>query len=102
MEQLYVDDYLGRTDSIEAAKQRVEETNNLFKEACLNMRSYATNCEELRQFLEERGLENQTIGLLSPSMENQQKVLGIRCRVRWPLCHYVVMFPYPALCDVPP
>jgi hypothetical protein len=78
LKQLYVYDYLGGTDSIEAAKQRVEETNNLFKEACLNMRSYATNCEELRQFLEERGLENQTIGLLSPSMENQQKVLGIR------------------------
>jgi hypothetical protein len=43
-----------------------------------NMRSYATNCEELQQFLEEKGLENQTIGLLSPSLENQQKVLGIR------------------------
>ncbi len=42
------------------------------------MRSYATNCEELRQFLEENGLGNQTIGLLSPSFENQQKVLGIR------------------------
>jgi hypothetical protein len=78
MEQLYVDDYLGGTDSIEAAKKRVEETNTLFKEVQLNMRSYATNCEELRQFLEEKGLENQTIGLLSPSLENQQKVLGIR------------------------
>jgi hypothetical protein len=78
MEQLYVDDYLGRTDSIEAAKRRVEETNTLFKEAQLNMRSYATKCEELRQFLEEKGLENQTIGLLSPSLESQQKVLGIR------------------------
>jgi hypothetical protein len=55
----------------------VEETNTLFKEARLNMRSYDTNCEELRQFLEEKGLENQTIGLLSPSLENQQKVLGI-------------------------
>jgi hypothetical protein len=42
------------------------------------MRSYATNCEVLRQFLEEKGLENQTIGLLSLSLDNQQKVLGIR------------------------
>ena len=63
MEQLYVDDYLGGTDSIEAAKRRVEETNTLFKEAQLNMRSYATKCEELRQFLEEKGLEIQTFGL---------------------------------------
>jgi hypothetical protein len=55
MEQLYVDDYLGGTDSIEAAKQRVEETYTLLKEARLNMRSYAINCEELRQFLEEKG-----------------------------------------------
>jgi hypothetical protein len=61
MEQLYVDDYLGGTDSIEAAKRRVEETNTLFKEAQINMRSYATNCEELRQFLEEKGLENQPL-----------------------------------------
>lgn len=30
MEQLYVDDYFGGTDSIEAAKQRVEETNAIF------------------------------------------------------------------------
>ena len=42
------------------------------------MRSYAPNCEVLRQFLEEKGLENQTIGLLSLSLDNQQKVLGIR------------------------
>jgi hypothetical protein len=78
MEQLYVDDYLGGTDSKEEAKQRVKETNTLFKEARLNMRSYATNCEELRQFSEDKGLVNQSIGLLSPSLENQQKVLGIR------------------------
>jgi hypothetical protein len=42
------------------------------------MRSYATNSEELRQHLEEKGLENQAVGLLSPSLDNQQKVLGIR------------------------
>jgi hypothetical protein len=57
MEQLYVNDYLKGTDSIEAAKQRVEKLT-WFKEARLNMRSYAINCEELRQFLEEKGLEN--------------------------------------------
>ena len=55
MEELYVDDYLGGTDSKEEAKQRVEETNTLFKEARLNMRSYATNCEELRQFFGRKG-----------------------------------------------
>jgi hypothetical protein len=70
VEQLYVDGYLGGTDSIDAAKQRVKETNIQFKEASLNMRNYATNCEELLKFLEEKGLENQTIGLLSPSLEN--------------------------------
>ena len=43
------------------------------------MRSYAINCEEPRQFLEEKGLENLTIGLLSPSLKNQPKVLEIWC-----------------------
>ena len=50
MELLYVD-YLGETNSIEAAKKRLEETNILFKEALFNIRSYAKNCEELQQFL---------------------------------------------------
>ena len=58
---MYVDDYLKGTDSIEAVKQRVEETSILFKEACLNMRSYATNLQEHRHYLEEKGLENKTI-----------------------------------------
>jgi hypothetical protein len=78
MENLYVDDYLGGADEVETAKTRVAETNILFSEAQLNMRSYATNSEELRQHLEEKGLENQAVGLLFPSLDNQQKVLGIR------------------------
>ena len=53
MEQLYVDDYLGGTEDVESAKRRVTETNIIFSEAKLNMRSYATNCEELRQYLED-------------------------------------------------
>jgi hypothetical protein len=56
MEQLYVDDYLGRTDSIEAAKQRVKEINTLLKKTRLNMRSS-------ENFWKKKGLENQTIGL---------------------------------------
>jgi hypothetical protein len=78
MKQLYVDDYLGGADEIKAAKTRVDETNTLFHEAQLNMRRYATNSEELRQHLKEKVLENQAVGLLSPSLDNQQKVLGIR------------------------
>jgi hypothetical protein len=82
MEQLYVDDYLGGTEDVESAKRRVTETNIIFSEAKLNMRSYATNCEELRQYQEDKGLENQIVGLLSPALENQQKVLGIRCNTK--------------------
>ena len=76
MEQLYLDDYLGATEDIKSAKRRVTETNTMFSEAKLNMRGYATNCEELRQYLEDKGLENQIVGLLSPTLKYQQKVLG--------------------------
>ncbi len=63
MENLYVDDYLGGADEVETAKTIVDETNILFSEAQLNMKSYATNSEELRQHLEEKGLEKQAVGL---------------------------------------
>jgi hypothetical protein len=78
MEQTYVDDYLGGANKIENAINRVEETNELFSEAQLNMRSWATNDEELRLHLKEKGVESQIVGLLSPALDGQQKVLGIR------------------------
>lgn len=40
MEQLYVDDYLGGKDKVETAKTRADETNTLFREVRLNVRSY--------------------------------------------------------------
>lgn len=70
--------FLSGADEVETAKTRVDETNTLYGEAQLNMRSYVTKCEELRQHLKEKGLENQAVGFLSPSLDNQQKVLGIR------------------------
>ena len=75
---LYVDDYLGGANDLPVAKQRVEETDKIFSDAQLNMRSWATNSEELRQHLKEKGLSNQVVGLLSPALDGQQKVLGIR------------------------
>jgi hypothetical protein len=77
-EQLYVDDYLGGADDEPAAIKRVEETDEIFKEAKLNMRSWATNDETTRQLLEEKGLCNKVVGILSPTLDGQQKVLGIR------------------------
>ena len=55
---------LDGTEDIESAKRRVTETNIIFNEAKLKMRSYATNCEELQQYLEDKGLENQIVGQL--------------------------------------
>jgi hypothetical protein len=76
-EQLYVDDYLGGANDEPAAITRVEETDEIFKEAQLNMRSWATNDETTRQFLTEKGLSNKVVGILSPTLDGQQKVLGI-------------------------
>ena len=83
IEQLYVDDYLGGTENFESAKKRVTETNIIFSEERLNMRSYATNCEELRQILEDKGLENQIVGLLSlirESAEGAEDSMGYQIR----------------------
>jgi hypothetical protein len=77
-EQLYVDDYLVGADDEPAAIKRVEETDEIFKEAKLNMRSWATNDETTRQLLEEKGLCNKVVGILSPTLDGQQKVLEIR------------------------
>jgi len=79
---LYVDDYLGGANDLSVAKQRIEETDEIFSCAQLNMRSWATNSEELRQHLKEKGLTNQVVGLLSPALDGQQKVLGIRWDTR--------------------
>jgi hypothetical protein len=76
-EQLYVDDYLGGADDELAAIKQVEETDEIFKEAKLNMRSWATNDETTRLLLEEKGLCNNIVGILSPTLDGQQKVLGI-------------------------
>ena len=78
LEQLYVDDYLGGTNKIEETKRRVDETTEIFQEAQLNMRSWATNDKELSSHLQEKGLKNKIEGLLSPVIDGQQKVLGIR------------------------
>ncbi len=77
-EQFYFDDYLGGADDEPAAIKRVEETDEIFKEAKLNMRSWATNDETTRELLEEKGLCNKVVGILSPTLDGQQKVLGIR------------------------
>jgi hypothetical protein len=64
--QIYVDDYLGGTEDMESAKRKNIDTNIILSEAKLNIRSYATNCEELRKYLEDKGLENKIVGLLTP------------------------------------
>jgi len=71
---LYVDDYLGGANSFSIAKQRVEETDEIFTNAQLNMRSWATNSEELRVHLKEKGISNQVVGLLSIALDGQQKM----------------------------
>ncbi|XP_045035150.1 uncharacterized protein LOC123475958 [Daphnia magna] len=77
-EQLYVDDYLGGADDVPTAITTVEETVTLFSEAQLNMRSWATNNKQLRDFLTEKEMSNQIVGILSPTIDGQQKALGLR------------------------
>jgi hypothetical protein len=72
-ENLYVDDYLGGASNLSIAKKRVDETDEIFSDAKLNMRSWATNNEDLKQHLKEKGLSNQVVGLLSPALDGQQK-----------------------------
>jgi hypothetical protein len=38
------------------------------------MRCYATNCEDLRQYLEDKGLENQIIGRLTRIRKSTERV----------------------------
>ncbi len=77
-EQLYVDDYLGGADNVPTAITTVGETVTLFSEAQLNMRSWATNNKQLRDFLTEKEMSNQIVGILSPTMDGQHKALGLR------------------------
>ncbi|XP_045023195.1 uncharacterized protein LOC123467282 [Daphnia magna] len=77
-EQLYVDDYLGGADNVPTAITTVEETVTLFSEAQLNMRSWATNNKQLHDFLTEKEMSNQIVGILSPTIDGQQKALGLR------------------------
>ncbi|XP_045034376.1 uncharacterized protein LOC123475569 [Daphnia magna] len=77
-EQLYVDDYLGGADNVPTAITTVEETATLFSEAQLNMRSWATNNKQLRDFLTEKEMSNQIVGILSLTIDGQQKALGLR------------------------
>jgi hypothetical protein len=77
-ENLYVDDYLGGADIVPTAITTVEETVTLFSEAQLNMRSWATNNKELRDFLTEKEMSNQIVGILSPTIDGQHKALGLR------------------------
>ncbi len=77
-EQLYVDDYLGGADNVPTAITTVGETVTLFSEARLNMRSWATNNKQLRDFLTEKEMSNQIVGILSPTIDGQQKALGLR------------------------
>jgi hypothetical protein len=51
---LYVDDYLGGACDLTIAKQRVDETYEIFSDAQLNIRSWATNSEELKQHLKQK------------------------------------------------
>jgi hypothetical protein len=51
---LYVDDYLGGASDLTIAKQRVNETYDIFSDAQLNMRSWVTNNEELKQHLKQK------------------------------------------------
>jgi hypothetical protein len=44
---VYVDDYLGGASNLSLAKKRVDETDEIFSGAQLNMRSWATNNEDL-------------------------------------------------------
>jgi len=76
--QLYVDDYLGGADDETKAITTVGETVTLFSEAQLNMRSWATNNKQLRDFLTEKEMSNQVVGILSPTIDGQQKALGLR------------------------
>ncbi|XP_046445140.1 uncharacterized protein LOC124194797 [Daphnia pulex] len=77
-EQLYVDDYLGGADNVPTAITTVGETVTLFSEAQLNMRSWATNNKQLRDFLTEKEMSNQIVGILSPTIDGQHKALGLR------------------------
>lgn len=51
---LYVDDYLGGASDLTIAKQRVDETYEIFSDAQLNIRSWETNSEELKQHLKQK------------------------------------------------
>jgi hypothetical protein len=73
-----VDDYLGGASDLSLAKKRVDETDEICSDAQLNMRSWATNNEELKHNPKEKELLNQVVGLFSPALDGQQKVLGIR------------------------
>jgi hypothetical protein len=42
------------------------------------MRSWATNNKQLRDFLTEKEMSNQIVGILSPTIDGQQKALGLR------------------------
>jgi hypothetical protein len=77
-EQLYVDDYLGGADNVPTAITTVGKTVTFFSEAQLNMRSWATNNKQLRDFLTEKEMSNQIVGILSPTIDGQQKALGLR------------------------
>jgi hypothetical protein len=77
-EQLYVDDYLGGADNVTTAITTVGKAVTFFSEAQLNMRSWATNNKQLRDFLTEKEMSNQIVGILSPTIDGQQKALGLR------------------------
>jgi hypothetical protein len=42
------------------------------------MRSWATNNKQLRDFLTEKEMSNQIVGILSPTIDGQQNALGLR------------------------
>jgi hypothetical protein len=63
---------------ITTAITTVGETVTLFSEAQLNLRSWATNNKQLRDFLAEKEMPNQVVGILSPTIDGQQKALGFR------------------------
>jgi hypothetical protein len=47
----------------------VGETVTLFSEAKLNMGSWATNNKQLRDFLTQKKMSNQVVGILSPRID---------------------------------
>ncbi|XP_046640292.1 uncharacterized protein LOC124323580 [Daphnia pulicaria] len=76
--QLYVDDFLGGADDKTTAVTTVGETVTLFSEAQLNMRSWTTNNKQLRDFLTEKEMSNQFVGIPSLTIDGQPKALGLR------------------------